>query len=73
MKQELIDRINVLARKQKAEGLNEEELKEQARLRKEYIDSIKQSLRANLNSISIVEEDGSVTDLGKKFGNVKDA
>ena len=41
MKHELIERINVLARKQKSEGLNEEELKEQAKLRKEYIDSIK--------------------------------
>ncbi|MBR2489107.1 MAG: DUF896 domain-containing protein, partial [Clostridia bacterium] len=41
MTQEKIDRINFLARKKKAEGLTEEELKEQAVLRREYIDSFK--------------------------------
>ena len=64
-----IDRINTLANKQKSVGLTEEEKQEQAALRKEYIETIRESLRANLNNISIKESDGSITDLGKKFGN----
>jgi 5-formyltetrahydrofolate cyclo-ligase len=63
-----IDRINELAHKQKSVGLTEEEKIEQAALRKEYIESIRESLRANLNNISIEEADGSITDLGEKFG-----
>ena len=72
MKQEKIDRINELEIKQKSIGLTEEEKKEQADLRKEYLEAIRESMRANLNNISIVEKDGSVTDLGKKFGGEKD-
>ena len=72
MKQEKIDRTNELAIKQKSIGLTEEEKKEQADLRKEYLEAIRESMRANLNNISIVEKDGSVTDLGKKFGGEKD-
>jgi UPF0291 protein CBFG_05335 len=72
MKQEKIDRINELAIKQKSIGLTEEEKKEQADLRKEYLEAIRESMRANLNNISIIEKDGSVTDLGKKFGGEKD-
>ncbi|MFC2470496.1 DUF896 domain-containing protein [Lachnoanaerobaculum gingivalis] len=63
-----IDRINALAHKQKSVGLTEEEKIEQAALRKEYIESIRENLRANLNNISIQEDDGSITDLGEKFG-----
>ena len=63
-----IDRINTLAHKQQSVGLTEEEKIEQAALRKEYIESIRESLRANLNNISIQEADGSITDLGEKFG-----
>ena len=64
-----IDRINTLANKQKSVGLTEEEKQEQAARRKEYIETIRENLRANLNNISIKEADGSITDLGKKFGN----
>ena len=64
-----IDRLNTLANKQKSVGLTEEEKQEQAALRKEYIETIRENLRANLNNISIKEADGSITDLGKKFGN----
>ena len=63
-----IDRINTLANKQKSVALTEEEKQEQAALRKEYIETIRENLRANLNNISIKEADGSITDLGKKFG-----
>ncbi|MEY8352179.1 DUF896 domain-containing protein [Lachnospiraceae bacterium 54-53] len=70
MNQEKIDRINALYHKSKQTGLTEEEKKEQTALRREYIESIRSSLRGNLNSISIQEKDGTITDLGKKYGNV---
>lgn len=59
MEQKKIDRINELARKQKAEGLTEAEKAEQAVLRREYIESYKQSLIAQLDNIYMVEPDGS--------------
>ena len=71
MNEKLIERINALAKKSKEEGLTEEEKIEQQKLRREYINIIKKNLRAELNNISIVEKDGSITDLGKKFGGVK--
>lgn len=70
MKQEQIDRINELYHKSQSVGLTDEEKEEQAALRKQYVADIKASLRGHLNNISIVEKDGSVTDLGKKYGNV---
>ena len=70
MKQKRIDRINELARKAKAEGLTEEEKAEQAQLRAEYIQDFRASLRGTLNNISIQEKDGTITNLGEKYGNV---
>lgn len=67
-----IERINQLYHKSQSLGLTEDEKEEQARLRREYIAAIKGSLRSNLNNISIQEPDGSVTDLGKKHGGIKE-
>lgn len=72
MDQSKIDRINALYHKSKATGLTEEEKMEQAALRKEYIETIRKNMRAHLNNISIQEKDGSITDLGKKYGGIKD-
>lgn len=66
-----IARINALAHKSKAEGLTEEEKKEQAALRQEFIAAVRGNLRAQLNNINIQEEDGSITNLGEKYGNKK--
>lgn len=66
MDEKKIARINELYRKSKAEGLNDEEKKEQQILRREYIDSVKRNLTAQLDSISIQEMDGSITELRKK-------
>lgn len=63
-----IDRINELYRKSQTEGLTEEEKAEQAALRRNYIDSIKMGLVSQLNNIDIQEKDGSITNLGEKFG-----
>ena len=66
MTEERIQRLNVLARKSKAEGLTEAEREEQQELRQEYLASIRQSLRAQLDNVYIVEEDGSKHKLKKK-------
>ena len=63
---ENIKRINELYHKSQAEGLSAEEKDEQARLRKEYINSVKVNLRSQLNNINIQNADGSITNLGKK-------
>lgn len=68
MNQEKINRINELYRKSKAEGLTEEEKKEQTLLREEYIANVRANLRGQLNNISIQNADGTITDLGEKYG-----
>ena len=50
---EKIKRINELYHKSQAEGLSAEEKDEQARLRKEYINSVKVNLRSQLNNINL--------------------
>lgn len=59
MEQRKIDRINELARKAKAEGLTPEETAERDALRREYIDSMKGSLRAQLDGMTIIRPDGT--------------
>ena len=61
-----IDRINELARKSKTEGLSEEEKIEQKALRVKYINSFKESLEGQLNSLVIVEPDGTKRKVTKK-------
>lgn len=65
---EKIKRINKLYHKSKAEGLTAEEKEEQASLRAEYIANIRQNLKGQLDNISIQEKDGTITNLGDKFG-----
>lgn len=69
MTDEKIARINELYRKSKAEGLTEAEKTEQALLRKEFIASVRGSLQAQLNNIDMVNADGSVENLGEKYGS----
>lgn len=55
--QEQIDRINELAKKKKTLGLTEEEQAEQKRLYREYIDAFKANLKAQLETIEVVDDD----------------
>ena len=64
-----IARINELYHKSKAEGLSEAEKEEQATLRKAYIAAIRGNIRAQLNNIDLVDENGNVENLGEKYGN----
>ncbi|MDE6388860.1 MAG: DUF896 domain-containing protein [Lachnospiraceae bacterium] len=66
--EQMTKRINELYHKSQAEGLTEEEKEEQRQLRQAYVANVRANLRGQLDNISIVEKDGSVTDLGKKFG-----
>lgn len=61
-------RINELARKSKAEGLTADERAEQAELRREYIEAIRANVRAQLNNIDLVDQDGNIENLGEKYG-----
>lgn len=63
---EVIARINVLAKKAKTEGLTPEELTERDQLRRIYIDSVKASLVGHLENTYIVDPDGTKHKLGKK-------
>lgn len=63
-----IKRINELYHKSKESFLTEEEKEEQAKLRQEYIASVRKNLRAQLDNIDIKEENGTITNLGEKFG-----
>lgn len=63
---EVIRRINELARKAKVEGLTEEETKERDDLRRQYIDAFKRNLTAQLENTYIVTPDGKKTKLTKK-------
>ena len=71
MKQEQIERINELARKSKITGLTPEEKEEQKKLRAEYIASVRMNLRTQLDNVNIQEKDGSIVNLGEKYGKKK--
>ncbi|MBQ7900645.1 MAG: DUF896 domain-containing protein [Clostridia bacterium] len=66
MEQSKIDRINILARKSKAEGLTEAEAAEQKQLRAEYIASFRQSLTNVLSNTYIQMPDGKKVKVEKK-------
>jgi uncharacterized protein YnzC (UPF0291/DUF896 family) len=63
---EVIARINVLAKKAKTEGLTDEETLERDKLRRIYIDSVKASLVGHLENTYLVDEKGNKTKLKHK-------
>ena len=68
MEVEKIDRINALAHKARSVGLTEEEKKERDLLRKEYLASVRMNLRSQLDNIDVKQEDGSIVNLGERYG-----
>ncbi|HJD13508.1 MAG TPA: DUF896 domain-containing protein [Candidatus Ruminococcus avistercoris] len=69
MNEKDLARINELARKSKSVGLTPQEKAEQARLRREYIASVRMNLRSQLDQIDIQEKDGTIVNLGEKYGH----
>lgn len=63
-----IARINELYHKSQAKGLTPEEKEEQACLSAEYVADIRANLRGQLNNIDVVNNDGSIENLGEKYG-----
>ena len=66
-----IQRINELAHKAKAEGLTAAEMAEQKKLRMKFLAPLRANVRSQLNNISVIEKDGSITDLGETIGKKK--
>lgn len=66
---ELIDRINVLSQKQRQDGLNEEEKSEQALLRRQYLDCVKEQVRGQLAVAQIPEKHGVACTCGCHGGH----
>lgn len=63
---EVITRINELAKLAKERPLTEEELEERAKLRRIYIDNVKANLIGQLDNTYIVSPDGTKTKLKPK-------
>ena len=63
---EVIARINVLAKKAKTEGLTAEELAERDKLRRIYIDSVKANLVGQLENTYILGPDGKKKKVSRK-------
>ena len=63
---EVIARINELAKKARTVGLTDEELAERDKLRRIYIDSVKASLVGQLENTYIVSPDGTKKKVGPK-------
>lgn len=53
--QEKINRINELAKKAKEGSLSPEEIAERDKLRREYIDAVKENMRRKLEDIEFVD------------------
>lgn len=66
--EERIARINELYHKSQAEGLTDAEKEEQAVLRKEYVASVRNNLKSQLDNMVIEKPDGTRVELGKKYG-----
>ena len=72
MNQSKLDRINELYHKSQNEGLTNAEKEEQRLLRQEYVAAVRANLRGQLNNISIQNPDGTIENLGEKYGNTKE-
>ena len=73
LKKEKIDRINELARKKKNEGLTDDEHREQADLRAEYLESFRKNFRQHLDNVKFVEDmtEEELAEYHRKHGNSK--
>ncbi len=63
---EVVARINALARKARAEGLTPGEMAERDRLRRIYIDSVKANLTEQLENTYVLGPDGTKKKLEPK-------
>ena len=66
MTEQLLQRINFLAKKAREEGLSEAEKEEQAALRKQYIREFRQGMENTLSGVYIMDKDGNKKKIEKK-------
>jgi len=66
MENNLLDRINALAKKQKKQGLTEQELQERDNLRKEYLKQFRAGMTNILENTYLKKEEGTLKKLQKK-------
>ncbi|HEY9063154.1 MAG TPA: DUF896 domain-containing protein [Pseudobacteroides sp.] len=62
----LINRINELAKKSKTSGLSDTEKIEQQSLRREYINAFKNNMKKTLDSVTVVDKHGNRKQLRQK-------
>lgn len=53
----VIEEINALAKKQREQGLTEDEKVRQAQVRKIYLDAVKKNFRSQLDNIKVVKDE----------------
>lgn len=68
---QMIQRINALAKKKKELGLTEIELAEQAKLRRLYLDTIRNRLKQSLENIEIVDDPNQAVTIIREEGELK--
>ncbi|MBQ6387842.1 MAG: DUF896 domain-containing protein [Ruminococcus sp.] len=71
MENNLLQRINELAKKKKTAGLTEEEQAEQKKLYKIYLGEIRQQFSATLNNVEVENPDGTVTPFKEAYKKKK--
>lgn len=66
MDNQLLERINALAKKNKTEGLTQQEIEERDSLRKEYLRQFREGMTNMLEHTSIQHPDGTIQKLKKR-------
>ncbi len=59
LSEEKMKRINELAKKAKTKRLSDVEAEEQARLRSEYLETFRNSMRNTVTSLKVIDPDGN--------------
>lgn len=71
MDKKLIEEINLLAKKKREQGLNEQETQRQKQLYKEYLTQFRAQFNKQLDNIDVKTPDGKVTPLKEFTKNQK--
>ncbi|MCD7033666.1 DUF896 domain-containing protein [Metabacillus sp. GX 13764] len=59
LSQDKVNRINLLAKKSKSEGLTEAEKAEQKKLREEYLKAFRGSMKNTLKNVTVIDPEGN--------------
>lgn len=71
MDKTMLDRINALAKKKKAEGLTPAEQEEQKQLYRVYLGEIRRQFSQTLDNVRVEDKDGSVKPFKQAFTKEK--